>query len=135
MVRLIFTIVICSLCLSLPTGIALSQPDNGNKDKQEEEAPRKVRPEVEEALETLYPVPIKKGESIKLAYDMPEDGKLMFEVKDFKGEKHFGFSESFEAGDNNISFNTSGLEVGNYIVEVSGPQAQKEKEIMLTVVR
>lgn len=135
MVRSMICSLIFSLLLITQTGITYSQQGNGNTDSQNKESSKKIRPEVTEALETLYPVPIKRGESVNLQYIMPEEGKLKFQVTDFEGEKHFGFAESFEAGNNNISFNTSGLEVGNYIVELTSPTIDKEKSIMLTVVR
>ncbi len=135
MVRILLAVTTVFLVFISTTPLLAQQAQTGNQKDQEQEEAQEVRPEVEKALETLYPVPIQKGESINVPYDMPQEGELTFRVTDFQGEKHFGFSETFEPGDNKISFNTMGLDIGNYIVKIKADKLDKEKEMMLTVVK
>ncbi len=128
MVRVIIWLM-CSLILC---GSAVAGGGGDQKEQSSEES--QVRSDVKKALETQYPVAVAKGKSVNVDYAMPEKGAITFKVTDFKGEKHFGFTETFEAGENTISFNTFGLDMGNYLVEISSPQKEQEKEMMVTVV-
>lgn len=130
----VFSWLMCLLLLSSFSFLYASE--KGGEDKKGEgKKQTEVRPDVKKALASKYPVAIAKGESVNIDYKLPEEGNVSFRVTDFKGEEHFGFTETFEAGENTISFNTFGLEVGNYLVEISSPETDQEKEMMLTVVK
>ena len=133
MVR-ILTLLICSFVMVGYVPLQAEEKGGGDQKEQSSEQSQ-VRSDVKRALESQYPVAIAKGESVNVDYAMPEKGAITFKVTDFRGEKHFGFTETFEAGDNTISFNTFGLDVGNYFVEISSPQKEQEKEMMVTVVK
>ena len=135
MVRFVPTVITALLVFTSSTPLLAQEATSQNQKNTEQEKTEQVRPQVEKALKTLYPTPIQKGKSIHVPYDLPEKTELTFRVTDFKGEKKFGFKETFEAGDNHISFNTIGLDIGNYILEVKSTDLKKKKELMLTVVK
>lgn len=79
----------------------------------------------------ISPNPVKMGSDFKIEYTLEEETELYVIVNNQDGDISFFFTETFNAGKNNIVFNTAGMEAGKYTLSINSDGKSDKAKIQI----